>query len=142
MIILTTLLCVVLSFLGPSIIGKETKEEPCTITYSEWSPCSVVGVQTREFTIYPSNCEIVPPLDSIERACKPAIEVSKFYYDVEKHSILICCNVSGTLTVIQAEDNSEWIFQYRAGQSRVGIQQLPKGKYYALTYGRSFLFLK
>jgi hypothetical protein len=114
---------------------------PCKFTYGVWSTCNTSGYQNRDYTANPIGCSGVPPLDSIQRTCDNGIIISIFYYNTSNKRIVIQCNVAGTMIVTNPMGTIVRNIPYLPGLRQLSVSTLPKGTYYAVTYGRSLMFI-
>ena len=124
------------------IFNYSSSSSPCVFTYGQWSTCSVVGVQNRDYTVSPVGCTGMPPLDSIQRTCNNGITISSFYYSSSNKRIYIKCNVTGVMTITNISGNITQTSNYNANGYFIRVDTLPTGTYFAATYGRSITFVR
>jgi hypothetical protein len=111
----------------------------CTFTYGSWSSCNG-SFQTRPYTPSPIGCSGTPPLDSIQRSCVNSVVISSFYYNASNKRIYIKCSVPGIMVVTNTIGSVVRSYSYPANGSWIYLSGLPRGTYYASTYGQSILF--
>ena len=113
----------------------------CEFTYSQWTICNTSGYQNRDYIVNPIGCTGVPPLDSIQRTCNNGIVISVFYYNTSNRRIVIQCNVAGQMDISNTMGTITRIIPYLPGLRQLSVSTLPRGTYYAATYGRSLMFI-
>jgi len=114
---------------------------PCTFTYGSWTTCTN-GTQTRSYTTSPIGCSGTPPADSISRSCTNPIVISSFYYNASNKRIYIKCNVAGVMVVTNTVGSIVRNYSYVANGAWIYLSGLPRGTYYASTYGQSIMFFR
>jgi len=113
---------------------------PCTFTYEPWSPCNG-SYQTRRYVLSTIGCVGVPPIDSIQRACTNDI-ISSFYYISNKNKIYIKSTIPGNMVITNVLGSIVRNISYVANGTTINVSELPRGIYYASTYGKSITFYK
>ena len=113
----------------------------CTFTYGSWTVCSN-GFQTRSYTSAPIGCNGTPPADSISRACTNPVVISSFYYNTSNKRIYIKSNVVGVMIVANTVGTIARNYSYVANGAWINVSGLPRGTYYASTYGQSIMFAR
>ena len=114
---------------------------PCTFTYGSWTYCTS-GYQTRSYTSVPIGCNGTPPADSISRACTNPVVISSFYYNTSNKRIYIKSNVVGVMIVANTVGTIARNYSYVANGAWINVSGLPRGTYYASTYGQSIMFAR
>jgi hypothetical protein len=113
---------------------------PCTFTYEPWSSCNG-SYQTRRYVLSPRGCVGVPPIDSIQRTCTNDI-ISSFYYNSNKNKIYIKSTIPGNMVITNILGSVVRNISYVANGTTINVSELPRGIYYASTYGKSITFYK
>ena len=86
------------------------------------------------------GCIGTPPNDSINRSCTNPIVISSFYYNQSNKRIYIKCNVAGVMVVSNTIGSIVRNYSYVANGAWIYLSGLPRGTYYAVTYGKSIIF--
>jgi hypothetical protein len=115
--------------------------DTCTFIYGQWNPCNG-SYQTRPYSYTPNNCIGTPPLDSIQRPCSNSVIISSFYYNSSNKRIYIKCNVAGTMVISSVLGNITQVANYVANGAWINVSALPRGTYYAATYGQNIIFIR
>jgi len=118
-----------------------TPTVPCTFTYGTWSTC-INGSQTRSYTFNPTGCIGVPSPDSLFRTCTSPIVITRFNYTSSNRRINITCNVAGVMRVSDASGSVVRNYNYVANGATINASELPRGTYFATTYGQSITFIR
>jgi hypothetical protein len=113
---------------------------PCTFTYEPWSSCNG-SYQTRRYVLSPRGCVGVPPIDSIQRTCTNSI-ISSFYYNSNKNQIYIKSTIPGNMVITNILGSIVRNISYISNGTSINVNWLPRGVYYASTYGKSITFYK
>jgi hypothetical protein len=113
---------------------------PCSFRYGQWSTCTN-GTQTRSFTSFPSDCQGVPPTDSIRRSCTNSVIIS-FYYNTSRRAIWINSTTPGVMFISNTLGNITRNTNYAAGGQWISMNRYPSGMYFASTRGQSITFLR
>ena len=113
---------------------------PCTFTYEPWSSCNG-SYQTRRYVLSPRGCVGVPPIDSIQRTCTNSI-ISSFYYNSNKNQIYIKSTIPGNMVITNILGSVVRNISYISNGTSINVNSLPRGVYYASTYGKSITFYK
>ena len=113
----------------------------CTFIYGAWTACSN-GYQTRTYTSSPINCSGAPNPDSVYRTCTvPINPISSFYYNASNKRIYIKCSMSGVMVITNVLGNVVKTVSYVSNGAWINVSALPRGTYFASTYGQSITFI-
>jgi hypothetical protein len=113
----------------------------CIFTYGPWSTC-INGSQTRSYTFNPTGCVGVPNPDSLFRICTSSIIITRFDYTSSNRRINITCNVAGVMRVSNTSGSIVRNYNYAANGATINASELPRGTYFATTYGQSITFIR
>ena len=114
---------------------------PCIFTYGPWSTC-INGSQTRSYTFNPTGCIGVPSPDSLFRTFTSPIIITRFNYTSSNRRINITCNVAGVMRVSNASGSVVRNYNYVANGATINASELPRGTYFATTYGQNITFIR
>jgi hypothetical protein len=113
----------------------------CSFKYSAWSSC-INGSQSRSYTFNPTGCVGIPNSDSLFRACTSPIVITRFNYSSSSRRINITCNVAGVMIVSNISGSIVRNYSYVANGATISVSGLPRGTYYASTYGQNITFIR
>ena len=114
--------------------------DTCTFTYGQWNACNG-SYQTRRYILSPRGCVGVPPIDSIQRTCTNSL-ISSFYYNSNKNQIYIKSTIPGNMVITNILGSVVRNISYISNGTTINVNWLPRGIYYASSYGKSITFYK